>query len=460
MAIRCPRSQTKARPTVHIGLEKNIEDHRNLGDLLIVIRVSANPQITVSPFPATPAPWRTVMKTTAILIVALSLLPAFALATGAIPLTRVDDDGPSQGLVTLDLKELWRAGGEDGEVIFGRISDVVRHSNGEFFVLDNQLCQVEVFSPEGEHLRTLSRQGDGPGEVRQPTGLVLLPGNLLGIGAGFPAKMVTMELDGTPVATRYPIGEPSDGNIGVMISLGTGGGLLAATGGRLVFEGPENSYVERFLAVAEADGEGYTQILKRNTPIDPTGRLWDEAADYYFDGRWDLDPDGLFYVPMKREAYEVSVFDRTGELQFAFGRKFDPRKRTDEDKDQASPIINAAGGRNADEWDICKHDEAITRVMLNPDDGTIWVLTPNGANDQPEGVLETWDIFSPEGEYLKQAAVPNLSDIQDGACFLVGKNLMVVIRGTGSSFNDDRELDEEEAEEEVEPLEIICYEVR
>lgn len=390
----------------------------------------------------------------------LVLLPMAGLATGTVPPVRIDSDGPAQVNLTLELEELWRAGGEDGDVIFGRISDVARHANGEIFVLDNQLCQVEVFSPEGEHLRTLSRQGDGPGEVRQPTGLVLLPGDLVGIGAGFPAKMVTLELDGTPVATRYPIGEPSDGNIGVMISLDTGAGMLAATGGRLVFESPENSYAERFLAVADADGEGYTRILERDTPLDPTGRFWDEAADYYFDGRWDLGPDGLFYVPMKRDAYEIDVYDRTGELQFTFGRELKPRKRTDEDKDQAGPIINAAGGRNADDWDICDYDEAISRIMLNPDDGTIWVLTPNGANDQPEGVLETWDVFDPAGEFLRQVAVPNLSDIQDGSCFLVGGNRLVVIRGTGSSFDGDQGLDDEEIEDEVEPLEVICYQVR
>jgi hypothetical protein len=400
------------------------------------------------------------MKALPLLITILALISAVSLAADIAVPRLIDDDGPAQGVTAVDMKELWRAGGEDGDVIFGRISDVVRHPNGEILVLDNQLCQVEVFSPEGEHLRTLSRQGDGPGEVRQPTGLILLPGDLVGIGAGFPAKMVTLELDGTPVATRYPIGEPSDGNIGVMISLDTNGGLLAATGGRLVLEGPDNSYAERFLAVADADGEGFTRILIRNTPIDPTGRTWDEAADYYFDGRWDLGPDGLFYVPMEREKYEISVFDRTGELQFAFGRDQKNRKRNDEDKQQASPIINVTGGRNTGDWDISDHDESITRIMLNPDDGTIWVLTPNGANEQPDGVLETWDIFSGKGEFLQQAAIPLGNEIRDGSCFLVGGNRMVVIRGTGSSFSADPDQETEEEETEVEPLEVICYEVR
>ena len=392
---------------------------------------------------------------------ALALLLLAGPILAVVPSLRIDTDGPADGVVTLDLHELWRTGGEDGEVIFGRITDLVRHENGEVYVLDNQLCLVEVFGPDGEHRRTLTRQGDGPGEVRQPIGVVLLPGDQVGIGAGYPGKMVTMQLDGTPLATRYPIGKPSDGNVGVMISLDTGGGVLAATGGRLVFDSndPADSYTERFLAVSNADGGEFTRILERTTPIDPTGRLWDEAADYFFDGRWDLGPDGLIYVPMERDSYVVSVFDRAGELQFAFGRDLKPRKRTDEDTRRAGPVINVNGGRNDDQWDICDHDASITRVMVNPDDDTIWVLTPNGANEQPDGVLETWDVFGPTGEFLRQAVVPLGDKIRDGTSYLVGGGLLVVIRGVGSSFNNDSEVELDD-EEEVEPLEVICYQVR
>ena len=395
------------------------------------------------------------MKT---LLSALLFLAMPFSALAAVPSVIIDVDGPSHPAESLELEELWRAGGEDGEIIFGRISDVIRHANGEFYVLDNQLCQVEVFDPTGEHLRTLSRQGDGPGEVRQPIGLAFLPDDLIGVGAGYPGKMVTLDLEGTPVSTRYPIGEPSDGNIGVMISMRTGGGVLAATGGRLVFEGPDKSYTERFLAVSDAQGGEFTRILQRKTPMDPTGLNWDEEADYYFDRWWELGPDGLIYVPMERDKYEVSVFDRSGALQFAFGRDLECRRRTNEDKDEASPIINLAGGAERSAWKVCDRDEAVARIMVNPDDGNVWVLTPHGANDQPEGVLETWDVFGPRGDYLKQVAVPNLSDIQDGAAFLVGGGHLVVIRGTGSSFHGQEEDLEDDGE--VEPLEVICYAVR
>ena len=71
---------------------------------------------------------------------------------------------PPGGIESLALRELWRAGGLDEDVIFGEIEQIVAGPEGNLYVLDSQLCQVMVFGPEGEFLRTLSREGEGPGE--------------------------------------------------------------------------------------------------------------------------------------------------------------------------------------------------------------------------------------------------------------------------------------------------------
>jgi hypothetical protein len=94
-------------------------------------------------------------------------------------------------------------GGEDEDVIFGRITDLAMHPDGTFYVLDNQLAHVVVISSEGEYLGEISREGDGPGELRQPMGLVLLTDDLLGIGSGFPAKLTTLKPNGSYVDTHY-----------------------------------------------------------------------------------------------------------------------------------------------------------------------------------------------------------------------------------------------------------------
>lgn len=396
------------------------------------------------------------MKSTPPVIALLLLCPAICLAVGEVIPRQIDDDGPALGVQPLTLSELWRVGGEDEDVIFGRIVDVKLRENGDVYVLDNQLCHVVVISKEGEHLGDISRQGDGPGELRQPMGLVFLPGDVMGVGMGFPAKLIAMELDGTPITTYYPVGEPTDGNVGLMMNVQYVDGVLMASGGSMVFDHAGNGHVDRFVAVTDAEFGGHERILERTTPLDPTGRQFDEVADYYIDRSWALGPEGRIFAPMERDAYEISEFDRTGQLVRVFGREFEPRKRTQAEKDEINPLISMGGDIPDDEWKISNHDEGVSRILINPDDDTVWVLTPNGNNDQPAGILETWDVFGPGGEFLKQVPIPLGHEMNDGTCYLVGGGLLVVVKGTGSAFNSG----DDGGETEVEPLEVICYEIQ
>ncbi len=400
------------------------------------------------------------MKLFTTVIAVLILLPALSFATDKDIPCNIDEDGPAQGVVPLVLEELWRVGGEDGDVIFGRITDVLRHPDGNIYVLDNQLCQVTVFSPEGEHLRNISREGDGPGELRQPMALTFLSDEVLAVGMGFPGKLVSLGLDGTPLHSIFPIGEPAEGNIGIMMSSRFADGILVSSGGRIVFTDQTSSYTERFLSVGGGDLTEFQRILETTTPVDPTGTSYTETDNYYIDLRWALGAQGKIYAPMKRDAYEISVFDTTGKLLQKFGRKYKPRKRTQSDKDEVGPLINVAGRPENRNWNIADHDECITRVQYNPDDNTVWVLTPHGSNDQPDGILETWDVFGTEGQYLRQVPIPLGNEMVDGSVNLMGGNVLVVVRGTASSFDGDGDSDEDDENTEVEPLEVICYRIQ
>jgi hypothetical protein len=200
-------------------------------------------------------------------------------------------------------------------------------------------------------------------------------------------------------------------------------------------------------------------ILEGATPLDMTGRRYVEATDYYFDFRWALDPQGRLYAATERDSYEISVFDTTGKLLRVFGRTYKPRQRTQVDKDEVSPLINLRGDTRGTEMVIEDHDECIRRVLFNHDEGTVWVLTPHGAEEQPEDILETWDVFGTDGEFLRQVPIPLGHEMIEGACYLVGDGKLVVVKGTSSVFNDDGDTEESIEEIEVEPLEVICYEI-
>lgn len=60
----------------------------------------------------------------------------------------------------------------EGPEVFGDVRGIEAGPDGEIFVLDVQALEVRVFGPEGDYRRTISRRGDGPGEIAATNGLV------------------------------------------------------------------------------------------------------------------------------------------------------------------------------------------------------------------------------------------------------------------------------------------------
>ena len=77
---------------------------------------------------------------------------------------------PSNGAQTVSLEELWRLGGEtdSDEEFFGVISQIATDPSGNVYLLDQQLNEVKIFAADGSYVRTIGREGEGPGEFRNP----------------------------------------------------------------------------------------------------------------------------------------------------------------------------------------------------------------------------------------------------------------------------------------------------
>lgn len=65
----------------------------------------------------------------------------------------------------------------DPEYLFGAVSGAIRLSDGTVVVADMQALALRMFAPDGTHLRTVGRRGEGPGEFLAVTGLQRLPGD-------------------------------------------------------------------------------------------------------------------------------------------------------------------------------------------------------------------------------------------------------------------------------------------
>jgi hypothetical protein len=84
---------------------------------------------------------------------------------------------------TLDSVPALRIGSLDGpkEEQFGSVTSLAPLSDGGIAVLDAQAREVRVFGPDGAYVRTVGRQGEGPGELSGPSVVARLGGDTLAV---------------------------------------------------------------------------------------------------------------------------------------------------------------------------------------------------------------------------------------------------------------------------------------
>ena len=97
---------------------------------------------------------------------------------------------------------LGSVGGEDPHTTFGWISDVEVLSEGSIVVADGQANEIRVFTREGDYLRTLGGEGQGPGEFQDLTIIAALAGDSI-VGGQFPPsnRQTIFALDGSGFRT-------------------------------------------------------------------------------------------------------------------------------------------------------------------------------------------------------------------------------------------------------------------
>jgi len=387
------------------------------------------------------------------LLALLWIVVAVGSASAGEPERVTNPAQPAHGVERMALEELWRAGGPDERIIFGVIADITADAEGNVYVLDNQLCQVMVFSPRGEHLRDLSRQGEGPGEIQQPTDLVFLPEATLGIVMGYPGRIVRIQLDGTPVENLHPMGDPAEGGFAILRQAQFSNNTLVALGSALSFGADGTGSNHRFLAVTDVEGTTSARIVEKTTPMQLAARKYVEADEYFILSRWALAPNGHIYAALDRNRYQITELTTTGEPVRLIERDYEPRKRSQDEKDRVGSDMHVAVDGESIQFDriVEDHDECILELKAMSD-GSLWVLPPQGRYDQPEEIFETWDLFDSNGTFVKQVAIPLGREIPEGTSFLVGHSLLVMVKGlnAGSSTEEDTA---------AEPLEVICYRI-
>ncbi len=368
---------------------------------------------------------------------------------------------PVHGLEEARLEEMWRAGGEDGEVIFGNIFRAEADAEGNVYLVDTQLSEVPVFSPAGEHIRTVSREGEGPGETRGPVDLTMLPDGTLGVLQRFPGKVVKVALDGTP-AGEFRLGDgPGEGLNAVYTARCRGSNLFLVAQLATRTEGGQTRtwYVSRF----DAEGKELARCWERVMNVDFTRPVIRESDI--------IDPvvfacaagaDGRVYLAPDRYRYAIHVYAPDGSLHHVIERDFEPRERNEVETGRVQSVFDVWTRQSPVPPETEVEHIATTITALYVDDrNRLWVENSRGSRIEAGETRMVYDIFDADGRFDRQVALICDANFEDDQLFRVRDDMAVLIKGSipalyAAMAEGAQELD---AEMEPEPMEVVCFQV-
>lgn len=357
----------------------------------------------------------------------------------------------------VDLEELWEVGAEDDEeVIFGVISSVTVDGEGNVYVLDRQLTEVSMFSAAGEYLGPVGREGEGPGEYSRIGHVFVTRPGEIGVVQRMPGRIVTVNTDGTP-GDAIPLPEAFESSPAYFFSAERAGDGLVLSARQLA-RTPEGIRFTTALVRIAADGTEVARLTEWSEVRNQSELVVEEKSNAPV--LWAVDDAGNVYMNDEFDAFAVKVYDSSGALLRTLSRPYQHRQRTDQEMELNTPrmrIRQRGGGGVVEAEGIPSETDRDVQAIFVRADGAVWVLGSHGAFDAPEGILATFDVFSPEGTYLRQVALRGEGDFRDDGIHLVGDRVFVT-RGFQAALRADRGIGSDE-DQDAEPMSVICYRI-
>ncbi len=397
-------------------------------------------------------------------------LVAVLLPICAVAAPMVDNPADPPARETLPLRETWRAGGDDESILLGKIGVVVAGPDGMVYALDSQLSQVLEFDRSGEYQRTLGREGDGPGEFRQPVGMFLPGDGTIAVQQAFPGRISYLKLsDGLSQGT-WDLGgnNPSGGGFAFMETARQRGGTFAVSAASTAIDQAAREMRNTsYLAIVTASGGEVARLAEVSSVRSMMGFTVDELAQFNPGERelWDIGPGGRIFMVSHYDAYEVAVHSPTGNHAWSFSRPHEARLRTEAEKEdvRTGMQINIGGHEPKIEWKVQDRVRCIDRIQVL-DDGSIWILGSRGRDGWDDRGTLVYDVFSADGQLEREVTVtvPEGGEgdrvilMTDGRFMLVkGMDTLSISITAGNS--DEVNVSDEELGEIL--LELVCFEI-
>jgi len=333
---------------------------------------------------------------------------------------------------------------------------------GDIYLLDSQLAEVQVYAQNGEHLRTIGHEGDGPGELRNPSDMFITADGVVNAIQSMPGRIIKLTPEGLPAGEgAYSESSDNPGQFGVLISGRALGQDMVLAGIRMVFSGGvmQQTY---FLARCGNDGLQKAALLEKKHEVNMGAFSLDELQMDFVWSRLAVGPEGQVYAGPERNAYLINEYDADGAVVRTITRQYTSPARNERQKKVARQIIEAIGANYPvpPQEITIEDDEPVLNNLAVTGDGMIWAQTSSGNQDTPEDTWVVLDVFSPEGKFTYQVALQGEHDAARDAVYIQPDGSVIVIVGALDAWlNQQGATGGEEEAQEGEPLEVICYQL-
>ncbi|OGD12500.1 MAG: hypothetical protein A2W20_06165 [Candidatus Aminicenantes bacterium RBG_16_66_30] len=315
---------------------------------------------------------------------------------GVTVITNGRKPSPPQGAPTrLVFEEVYTVGGGDSpDASFVSASALDVLPDGTVYVIDMKDCRVKVFGADGKFLRVFGRQGQGPGELNQPTGILITPDQEVLVEDTLNRRLAVFALDGTfrrLISTAKALGLS-----GIQMD---GRGLIVARSMGLA-EGGKMSLTVQTL---DAEFNPKVKLASIEIPISTQTKINPFSGTNLL---YALGRDGLLYLGSAK-AYEIRIVSAEGRLLKTIGRDYDPIPIAQADKDEMLKSLTSIPGVNLK--DMIQFPDVFPPFnnFVLAGEGRLLVRTFEKGQAKKEFY---WDVFDADGRYV--AKVPIMHDIQ------------------------------------------------
>jgi hypothetical protein len=332
-------------------------------------------------------------------------------------------ENPHSGLWTsetqLRFREDLRIGVADGDPVrqFSSIDDIGADESGRIYILDGS--EIRVFSRDGEFVRTVGREGSGPGELARPSAALIGSGDTIFLPDTRNQRVQRFLRDGS-AAGSFRI-STNDG-ISLRWEILPNGTLLQEV---RTLTSPEAGDERILLLVRNGDGEVLDTLLEM--PVGEAMAVRNGQPQMTLFGPeplWTVLTDGRI-VSGRTSEYRLEVRTANGRLERVVGKPFERRSFSDADQREFRARLSAsmagqppspARDRLVRSMKYADHYPAFASLFGGPD-GTTWVQRAKDVSTITDSDLEaydvravgasTYEVFDADGRYLGEIAPPD-----------------------------------------------------